>query len=493
MAADHEAALHRQQFFALSSVLRAVVGSHTMSRRIYFIGIGGMAMAGGAIMAKQLGFQVSGSDQKLYPPTSDLLQQCEIPYHEGYAAEHLGQMPDIIVLGNAISRGNPELEQALNARAAILSLPEFIAEYVIRRRQSYVIAGTHGKTTTTALVSHILRASGIDAGFMIGGVAGNFPRSAEVGSADAFVSEGDEYDTSIFDHRSKFLSYRPTHVLINNIEFDHADIFTDLADVERAFARLIKIIPENGLLVLNADNPSCQKLAAGARTRVVTFGEAADANFQLKDFHAGETSQITYAENGHEVQIRSSLKGRHNALNTIAALALLQDFRLTTEQIQRALDSFLGVKRRLELRAEQRGITVLEDFAHHPTAIKANIDTLRGIYGDRRLIILLEPRSNTMVRNFFQRTLADALARADVIFFDRIYRAEKYAEGERLDLAALQSDLSKNGKQVHMLPASDRVNFVIGKLQPGDVVCFMTNGSFSGLIGELAAALGPQT
>lgn len=464
-----------------------------MAKRVYFIGIGGTAMAGGAIMAKQLGFHVSGSDQKLYPPTSDLLRASGIHYHEGYSAQNLEDIPDVVVLGNAISRGNPELEHVLNHRLPILSLPEFIAGYVIRQRRSYVVAGTHGKTTTTSIVAHILLSSGTDAGFLIGGVAGNFSQSAAVGSADAFVIEGDEYDTSIFDHRSKFLSYRPTHVLINNIEFDHADIFADLSGIERAFARLVKIVPENGLLVLNADNPSCMMLKGGARTRVVTFGEADTADYRLLEYKPGKKAEIKFSFAGQEVSLVTTLQGKHNALNVIAAVALLQDFDLPSGKIQAALDTFLGVRRRLELRAEQNGITVLEDFAHHPTAIAANIETLRGMYPGRRLVVLIEPRSNTMVRNFFQESLAHALARADVIFTDQIYRAEKYAETERLNLGVLKSTLEEKGKAVYFLPTSTRAEFVLERLKPGDVVCFMTNGSFGGLIGEVAGAIGSQT
>ncbi|MBL8035045.1 MAG: UDP-N-acetylmuramate--alanine ligase, partial [Leptospiraceae bacterium] len=250
-------------------------------RRIHFIGIGGTAMAGAAVMAREAGFAVGGSDQNLYPPTSDELRRAQIPFIEGYAEANLSPEPDLIVLGNAISRGNIELETALNRRMNIISLPQFIADFVIRRRQSLVIAGTHGKTTTTSLAAYTLRHSGIDAGYMVGGVCESLPATAATGTADYFVIEGDEYDTSIFDPRPKFLSYRPTHVLLNNIEFDHADIFADLAEVERAFARLIKIIPTNGLLVTNADNASCRRLAETARSRVVSFGESENADYRL--------------------------------------------------------------------------------------------------------------------------------------------------------------------------------------------------------------------
>ncbi|MBN8222324.1 MAG: hypothetical protein J0L53_15485 [Spirochaetes bacterium] len=455
---------------------------------IHFIGIGGTAMAGAAFLARERGLVVRGSDQNLYPPTVDELRAGKIPFTEGYAAENLAYQPDLVVLGNAISRGNPELEEALDRRLRILSLPEFIAEYVIGSRPSYVIAGTHGKTTTTALIAHVLRHNGIDAGFMVGGVAENFERSATIGS-DAFVIEGDEYDTSIFDPRSKFLLYRPTHVIINNIEFDHADIFADLAAVEATFARLVKIIPRNGLLVTNADNPSCMKLAAQAKTRVVTFGEGSSADLRLTGVSHGDKTEIRFLNRGHELTLSSPLRGKHNALNTLAAYALLEHRELLQDGWQRGLDTFQGVKRRLQVRLENTAVTVLEDFAHHPTAIRANLETLRELYPGRRLVVLIEPRSNTMVRNFFQQKLVEALATADVVFSDAIYRAEKYAEAERLDLNRLKADLEAKNKEVWLLPAQDRAVFVTEKLRPKDLVCFMTNGSFSGLIGEVVAAL----
>ncbi len=465
----------------------------TANQNIHFIGIGGTAMAGAAIMAQELGFHVRGSDQNLYPPTVDELIASGIPYNEGYDAGNLSYTPDIVVLGNAISRGNPELEEALNRRLQILSLPEFIAGKIIGNRQSYVIAGTHGKTTTTALVTHILHHNGIDCGYMIGGVAENFPRSAAVGSAACFVIEGDEYDTSIFDPRSKFLSYRPTHVIINNIEFDHADIFADLTDVEKTFARLIKIIPQNGLLVTNADNPSCVKLAAAAKTRVVTFGEAESADYRLLSVkHSGQT-EIRFRHKDKGIVLLSQLQGKHNALNTLAALALISDQGLSEAQIQAALDTFAGVKRRLQIRLENSFATVIEDFAHHPTAIRANLETLRELYANRRLVVLIEPRSNTMVRNFFQTTLPEALTAADVVFIDAIHRAEKYSYAERLDLARLKADLESCGKVVHLLPQEQRAAFVIAQLLPGDLVCFMTNGSFGGLITETIAELTLRT
>jgi len=457
-----------------------------VTKTIHFIGIGGTAMVGAALIARELGFHVTGSDQKLYPPTSDILKDQSISYNESYAANHLNHAPDTIVLGNAISRGNAELEAALNLRIPILSMPEFIGEYAISRRRSLTIAGTHGKTTTTALVAHLLHTAGIDCGYMIGGAALNFETGAHLGTADVFVTEGDEYDTSIFDHRSKFLSYRPTHAIINNIEFDHADIFADLVAVEKAFARLVKIIPANGQLATNADNHSCMTLAASAHCRVVTFGTSKKADYQLLEYDRGH---ITYAAHGQTHQINSPLLGTHNHLNTLAALAILEDFQLGAGTIAKALSSFKGVKRRLELKLDTKDFTIIEDFAHHPTAIRANTETLRAAYPGRRLVILIEPRSNTLVRNIFQRELTDALALADVIFTDEIYRKEKYSEAERLDIQRLIGDLESQGRAAYKLPINDRAEFVCSKLVAGDVVCFMTNGSFGGLIEEVVQAI----
>lgn len=458
-------------------------------KKIHFIGIAGTAMAAGAQLARDLGFLVQGSDQNVYPPTSLELQAAKIFYREGYSAENISYHPDLVVLGNAISRGNPELEYALKHRLEILSLPEFIARFAIGKRKSLVVTGTHGKTTTTALCAHAFRASGIDAGYLIGGVAANFSASAALGSADLFVIEGDEYDTSIFDPRPKFLSYRPTHVIINNIEFDHGDIFASLDDIEKAFARLIKIIPQNGVLVTNADNALCMRLAEKSLAHVVTFGESPSANYRLVDFITTSTSEIHAQIDGSDVVFKSPLYGLHNALNVLAALALCEAAGLAQKQFFAALVNFRGVKRRLEVRLNNDNFTVIEDFAHHPTAISANIKTLRSLYNNRRLVILIEPRSNTMVRNIFQLELADALSAADVIFIDHIYRAEKYHPNERLDTELLANNLRARGRLAFLLPDHERAAAVKAQLKPGDVVCFMTNGSFSGLIDELVTAL----
>ncbi|MFZ5630502.1 MAG: UDP-N-acetylmuramate:L-alanyl-gamma-D-glutamyl-meso-diaminopimelate ligase, partial [Spirochaetota bacterium] len=475
-----------QQAFWLRSCLMALQAA---GKKIHFIGIGGTAMAGAAQMAVELGFSVRGSDQNLYPPTSTELQASGIPYTEGYRAENLAYGPDLVVLGNAISRGNAELEYALSERLELISLPQFVAEYVIRGRRSLVVAGTHGKTTTTSLAAYILRQAGLDAGYMIGGVAPDFVRSASVGTADLFVIEGDEYDTSIFDQRSKFLSYRPTHVILNNIEFDHGDIFADLQAVERTFARLIKIIPANGILVTNADNPSCMQLAKHSFAPVVTFGTAAAADYQLLEIITGNSSIIRSRIRGESVEFESPLFGRHNAMNALACLALLESVGIDRKHFVTAIRSFQGVKRRLELRLESPQVTVIEDFAHHPTAIAANLQTLREIYAGRRLVVLVEPRSNTMVRNVFQGELTEALAQADVIFLDQIYRPEKYRPEERLDTQLLVSTLRARGRSAYLLPAESRVEAIRDRLLPGDVVCFMTNGSFGGLIGALVNAL----
>lgn len=461
--------------------------------RVHFIGIGGTAMAGAAVMAQELGFAVSGSDQNLYSPTVDELFKARIAFKEAYSATNLNPPPEIVVLGNAISRGNAELEEALNQRLNIVSLPQFIAEHIIRSRASLVIAGTHGKTTTTSIVAHTLRSAGIDTGYMVGGVCESLATTAAVGSADFFVIEGDEYDTSIFDPRPKFLSYRPTHAIINNIEFDHADIFADLAAVELAFSRLIKIIPQNGILVTNADNESCLRLAQNAKTRIVTFGENENADYQLKSYEISEGMTVHYSHSGKNFTARTGLLGKHNALNIVAAAALLNSVGVSADTYAAALASFKGVRRRLQEKLNTKDYTVIEDFAHHPTAIAANLETIRKLYPARRLIVLIEPRSNTMVRKFFQERLVASLSDADVVFVDKIYRAEKYADDDRLDLEQLKSDLEKAGKAVHLLADNERAAQVVDQLNADDVVCFMTNGSFGGLIDETVSLLAART
>ncbi len=456
---------------------------------VYFIGIGGTAMAGAAVMARELGFSVRGADANLYPPTLNELIAANINFKTAYAVENLKPTPDMVVVGNAISRGNVELEAALAGRLNILSLPEFLARFVIRDRECFVIAGTHGKTTTTSLVAHLLRSAGIDTGYMIGGVAPDFERSASLGSASAFVIEGDEYDTSVFDPRPKFLSYRPFNALINNIEFDHADIFADLSAVKAAFARLVKIIPDNGLLVTNADNEACVALAAEARPEVIFFGCSESAHYRLLRTEPGAFSNITFSVNGITRQAEFALPGEHNALNLLAALALISRLKIDWPTLRNAIYSFKGVKRRLELRYDGARCTVIEDFAHHPTAIRNSIATLRARFPGRRLLLMIEPRSNTMVRNIFQRELAEALAQADETLIAEIYRPEKYAQSDRLNLAQLISDIEQSGSRAEKLPADDRLAYVNEHIHTGDVVCFMTNGSFGGLIDATVSML----
>lgn len=466
----------------------------TNMQKAHFIGIGGTAMAGAAIMARELGFSVTGSDQNVYSPTVDELKKAEIPFNTNYSAENLAFGPDLIILGNAISRGNAELEEALDRRMKLVSLPQFIADHVIVNRKSIVIAGTHGKTTSTSIAAHALRSTGINAGYMVGGVCESLATTAAVGSADCFVIEGDEYDTSIFDPRPKFLSYRPTHVLINNIEFDHADIFADIAAVELAFRRLVKIIPQNGVLVFNADNEICRRIAEGAHTQLVSFGESTAADYRLLGTElVADRMKLRYSHGRESYEITTNLLGQHNAMNIVAVAALLKCVNISDEQITKALTSFKGVRRRLQVRLHNPDVTVIEDFAHHPTAIAANLQTLRRVYSNRRLIVLIEPRSNTMVRKFFQESLAAALKQADVIFIDKIYRAEKYAEAERLNLALLKSDLETAGKQVHLFDTENRAQLLIENILPHDVVCFMTNGSFGGLIDEAVKLLSART
>jgi len=461
--------------------------------RTHFIGIGGAAMAGAALLAHELGHSVRGSDQNVYSPTKEALKENHIHYNTEYSAKNLSYKPDLIVLGNAISRGNVELEEALNQRFRIFSLPEFIAEFVIGARQSLVIAGTHGKTTTTALVTHLLRHNGVDVGYMIGGVAENFSQSAALGSADVFVIEGDEYDTSIFDPRSKFLSYRPTRAIINNIEFDHADIFASIEEIERTFAYLVKIIPQNGALVTNMDNEICCRLATRSLAPVLTFGKSEKATYRLlQTQYIQNKMRVTLGYSQKEENFTLPILGEHNAMNFLAALALLEQYNLSAVQIQSALDTFRSVKRRLEVRLDNKAVTIIEDFAHHPTAIEANLKILRTLYPKRRLVVLIEPRSNTMVRRFFQERLVDALSAADVIFSDDIYRKEKYSVEERLNLARLENDLKTRGKKFYLLPKESRTPFVTERLQEGDVVCFMTNGSFSGLIGDVVEKMGEE-
>ena len=439
-------------------------------KSIHFVGICGTAMAGVAALCRELGYTVTGSDENVYPPMSTFLESRGIRILPGYRETNLDHRPDLIVIGNAMKRGNPEVEQILDARLRYCSLPELVRELFLTGKHSVVIAGTHGKTTTTSLLAWVLESAGQTPGFLIGGIPTNFNTGARLGAGKHFVIEGDEYDTAFFDKRSKFVHYRPDTAILNNIEFDHADIFLDLAAVKRTFRQLVAVVPRRGLIIANSDDANVREVLAGAQCRVRYFG--------LPDF-AG---------------YRIPLAGEHNQRNAAAVAVCASELGLSREQIQAGFDSFTGIKRRMEVRGEAAGVTVLDDFAHHPTALVETIRAIRQKYPGRRLWALFEPRSNTTRRNIFQRELAEALALADGVFVARVDRLNELSVADRLDPAALVATIQQAGKPAEYLPdAAAILARLVPQLRTGDVVAVFSNGKFDSIHDKLLTRLRQTT
>ncbi|MGD9602087.1 MAG: UDP-N-acetylmuramate:L-alanyl-gamma-D-glutamyl-meso-diaminopimelate ligase [Gammaproteobacteria bacterium] len=446
---------------------------------MHVLGICGTFMAGLACLAHELGHHVTGSDQNVYPPMSDFLAAAGIGIRPGWDPAHLDPRPDLVVIGNALSRGNPLVEAVLDLGLPYTSGPEWLARHVLPGRHVIAVAGTHGKTTTSSLVAWMLERAGHAPGFLIGGIPENFGRPARLGTGECFVIEADEYDTAFFDKRSKFVHYRPMTALLNNLEFDHADIFPDLAAIETQFHHLVRTVPGRGTVVWNRDEPAlAATLARGAWSRLVTFGTGDEAAWQLREHAPGHYA--VRDPDGRTFPLRSPLAGRHNALNTLAALATVDTVGLAPEAALLGLDGFLNVKRRLQVVGSARGITVYDDFAHHPTAIAATLQALRERVGSGRIVAVLEPRSNTMRMGVMSAQLAPALAAADTSVI--------FAPAElRWDIGAATAAL---GERRHVCESAAELVATIARLAtPGSHVVIMSNGDFGGLHRQLLATL----
>jgi UDP-N-acetylmuramate: L-alanyl-gamma-D-glutamyl-meso-diaminopimelate ligase len=461
--------------------------------RIHLIGVCGTAMATLAALLKHRGHHVSGSDEHVYPPMSDFLQAEQIDVLEGYAAEHLAPAPDLVVVGNAISRGNAELEAVLDRGIRYASLAETIRDQWLWDAQSIVIAGTHGKTTTTALTGWLLTAAGADPTVLIGGIARNFGRggsSYRVGTGRAFVIEGDEYDSAYFDKTAKFLKYLPDIAVVNNIEFDHADIYRDLDDVRLAFRRLVNLVPRSGLTLLGADSPDAAALAPIARSRVQTFGLSEAAEWRAGDIRVEAGTAFRVSRNGEDLGVFTMpLLGDHNVRNALAAIAVGVDLGLPVDSLRSGLAGFKGVKRRLEIVGEARGVTIYDDFAHHPTAVDETLKAVRRSSPGRRIWAIFEPRSASSCRRVFQDDFARAFAGADEVVIAAVYRSSLPPD-ERLSEATLVDDLTSRNVHARHLPDVDAIVEVVSReARAGDLVVVMSNGGFGGIHRKLLASL----
>ncbi|MES9969350.1 MAG: UDP-N-acetylmuramate:L-alanyl-gamma-D-glutamyl-meso-diaminopimelate ligase [Candidatus Thiodiazotropha sp.] len=448
---------------------------------IHILGICGTFMGGIALLARALGHQVSGSDANVYPPMSTQLQQAGIQLLEGFEAAHLQPQPDVVVVGNAMSRGNPAVEAMLNQGLPYTSGPQWLAEHVLQGRWVLAVAGTHGKTSTASLLAWILQQAGLQPGFLIGGVPENFGLSARLGDSPFFVVEADEYDTAFFDKRSKFVHYRPRTLIMNNLEFDHADIFDDLSMIQRQFHHLVRTVPAEGLIVspLNDGNLS-EVLDMGVWTPLEFFDPEIEAGWHAEQVAADAHSFDVICEGENHGRVSWELIGKHNVANALAALAAARHAGVPPGNAIQALSSFKNVKRRMELRGEVEGVRVYDDFAHHPTAIETTLDGLRKQVGDARIIALLEPRSNTMKQGIHAHRLAGALEIADSVMMllpDDLAWDATAALAPLGDRAKLFSD------------TTPMVNQAVEMARPGDHILVMSNGGFDGIHQRLLDAL----
>jgi UDP-N-acetylmuramate: L-alanyl-gamma-D-glutamyl-meso-diaminopimelate ligase len=460
-------------------------------QRIHLIGICGTAMGTVAAMLKARGHDVRGSDQNVYPPMSDFLRQQGVTLLEGYRPEHISADLDMIVIGNAISRGNPELEEVLDRKIRYCSLPEVIRDHFLWGSRSVVIAGTHGKTTTTSLAGWLLTHGGADPSVFIGGIAENFEGSYRIGGGREFVIEGDEYDSAFFDKTAKFLKYLPDIAVVNNIEFDHADIYPDLDAIRLAFRRFVNLVPRRGLLLLGADNADALALKQFARCRIETFGLSDGATWQAHDLTVSATSTaFNVRKDGAPVgAFEVPMLGAYNVRNALAALAVGASVGLSPDTMAEGLRKFRGVRRRMEHRGTASGVMVYDDFAHHPTAIEETLTGVRSAHPHRRIWAIFEPRSATSCRRVFHQDFARALGKADRVILPAVFRSS-LPDDQRLDTEQLVADLKTSGVDARFIPDTNAiVKTVSREAREGDLVIVMSNGGFDNIHQKLLDAL----
>jgi len=463
----------------------------------HLIGICGTAMASLAGMLQARGHHVTGSDANVYPPMSTMLQELGIQVLLGFKREHLTPQPDCVIVGNAIPRGNPEVEETLKRKLLYRSQAEVVKEEFIRGRHSLAVAGTHGKTTTTSIAAWVMDQGGLDPTFLIGGVAQNFGASFRVTTSDYFIIEADEYDTAYFDKGPKFMHYLPELAIVNNVEFDHADIYSDLDAVKLAFRRFMNLVPENGRLIAGWDSPHVRAVVEsfGEKlfTRLETFGTDPGAKWQVRnaEFSEGVSRFDVFRENQLWGEFETPLLGEFNLLNCLAVIVAADAWGVSREKIRGALESFQNVKRRAEVRGEERGVVVIDDFAHHPTAVRETLRALRARYKDRRLIAVFEPRSWSSRLAVFQQDYASAFAAADYVVIASVFDSQKVTEkGRALNTADLIDAISQQGKPALALPDADHiVAHIVPELRSGDVVAIMSNGGFGGIHEKILSAL----
>lgn len=464
-----------------------MTSSDANTNHVHFIGICGTAMGSVAAAMKRKGYHVTGSDAGVYPPMSDFLTGEGIPICDGFAAENIPIEANLVVVGNAISRGNVELETVMNRKLLYTSLPEVLKHFFLQGKRNLVVTGTHGKTTTTSMLTWILKSSGHNPSYMIGGLPKNLGAGAVFEDTEFTVLEGDEYDTAFFDKRSKFHHYLPEVVVVNNIEFDHADIFNNIDEIKLSFRRLLNIVPQNGHVFVNGDDSNCVDVATKCPAPVTRIGFGVECDVHIANVKY-EPWRSSFDLEGETYSI--PMDGEFNVRNAAMAASAARFSGVTAEAIQAAFASFEGIKRRQELKGEVNGVKVIDDFGHHPSAIRLAVDAIRQRYPGGRLWALFEPRSNTSRRNIFQKELAEALGKADGVFVAAVARADQLAEGERLSVDQIIDDIRSQGKEAFQEKDADAI---VAKLVPltleGDVVVVFSNGGFGGIHAKLLTRL----
>ena len=466
-------------------------------KRIHLCGIGGTAMASLAGLLQLQGHEVSGSDQAVYPPMSDLLETLRIPVAQPYAASNLDGKPDLVVIGNALSRGNPEVERILDERIPFTSMAAMLEKEFLPGRESLVVAGTHGKTTTTSMLAWIYQTASEDdpafePSFMIGGVAENFGKSFQLRPTRTFLLEGDEYDTAFFDKGPKFLHYFPDALILTHVEFDHADIYADLEAVKTAFKRLVNLVPRRGRIVAYDGSETVSECVSRAFCTVERYGFSESATWQIRNLRheEGQSRWEIWHDGSQWAEMTMQVAGEHNVLNATAAAALAHGQGVSREAIQRAMTSFRSVKRRLEVRAVIDGVTIIDDFAHHPTAIRETLRALRSAYPQSRLWAVLEPRSNTLRRKVLANDLVESLRHADQVILAGVYQQQRIPENERLHPDDVVAAINAAGTPARLCPDVDAIlNFLVQQVKSGDVVAILSNGGFDGIYEKLPARL----
>jgi UDP-N-acetylmuramate: L-alanyl-gamma-D-glutamyl-meso-diaminopimelate ligase len=472
----------------------------TQAKHIHVIGIGGSAMAPLAGMLRESGFKVTGSDSGVYPPASTLLDSLGIAYFPSFEAAHLAPAPDLVIVGNIIARGNPELEETLERKLPYRSMPGILEEVFLPGKHSIVVSGTHGKTTTTAMLAWIFHSAGRQPTFLVGGVAENFGKSYGLGQGIEMILEGDEYETAFWDRGPKFFHYHPDDLIVTSLEYDHADIYPDFDAYRLAFKRLVNLVPRNGRVIIWGDReesgPALREAAAKAFCPVITYGFSSENDWIASEpKFCGDAMKFLVTHKGKVFgEFSLTATGRHNVLNGLAAIIVAQGRGISVDSLEKSLASFRSVRRRLDVKGEHQGILVVDDFAHHPTAVRATIEAARGRWPHRRLWAVLEPRSNSMRRKVFQETLPQALALADRVALGGVFRAQQLGDDNRLDPETVAARVRTLGKEANIVSGGEAMaDFLAANARPHDVVLIMSNGSFDGLCEKLLKKLGaPQ-